>query len=386
MGSFRLIGTGLLTVLTLTLGQIFSSAKAGGNGQPKSPRSSTSLLPATTPTPTPSPIIPNPKNTSIPTQPADPLAAVLAIRDHVKILEERCDPILSAYSCKQKEAYSASANRLDQWSRHFSNCADAASAFRKDYAEGSPSVQVAIAWDENCLASFETRRSDLPRSPDAPSAHETLAGANQARLISAVGILEADSKTRCSGLLKAPNYFITSKHCLRNADPEGFRVSASNGAFMGRQARQIFRTTPGDAGVPGDWVVLVVEGITEHPIAETKLVQLGEPRSANVLGWYPYNESTEYVNSSPSQLSRLRYQHFGMCEAIQSSFGCLEIVCQTVRGFSGAPIFVGVDDQGVFEVVGLISGSDGNDAECPTSSNLPTSTLATSAERISVGE
>ena len=78
----------------------------------------------------------------------------------------------------------------------------------------------------------------------------------------------------------------------------------------------------------------------------------------------------------------LRYPKPGTCVALGVQTGCLALTCQTVTGFSGAPVFSARQSDGSYDVIGIVSSSHGNNTGCVANLDLRFATFAVSADNI----
>lgn len=315
--------------------------------------------------------------------PAGPLESGEKILEIAQQFQAGCSTP-GSYSCIRANELKNASNRMLTAAGKYSNCGNAAADFRRSYRTGLPSDEIAIRYDLECLGSFVPRLGDGP-IPLAEQKPQMLMGESGISLLSTIGLLEVGGKPRCAGLLKSPNLFITAKHCLKFVSSSGVKVSAVNGSFAGSRAVRLSTPQSNALGVPGDWVAFRLSEIGHTEFAKTNLTQLTEPKEVNIVAWYPFHKKTLYSKATSSPLKQLRFQRAGLCQAIESSSGCLQIVCQTIRGFSGAPIFSGRKGDGSFDVVGFVSGNDGANSRCVATEDIPNSTMAVSAELIKFG-
>ena len=294
-------------------------------------------------------------------------------------------------SCRTADDYSAAGNRLAEADRRMPGCGPAVRDFNLYYRAANPPAHIASAYDLNCLGSFSARQTVLP-FPETSETHAR-GGAREARsrrLLGSIGLLEdltlgLDGRPAgivCSGLLLSPGRFVTAKHCLRSSDLGNLRVSAADGSFKSVVPDPAGIARAAEYSVADDWVVLGLSALGERSFAPVELLR--EPRSTevNIVSYYPHFAMTGYVGRPDPRESSLRYQLDGMCQAIQSLNGCLEISCQSIRSFSGAPIFRDVGEDQPLQVIGFVSGNKGNDTGCATPDSFTNTTLAVSADRI----
>lgn len=120
--------------------------------------------------------------------------------------------------------------------------------------------------------------------------------------------------------------------------------------------------------VKDDWVVLRVVTTDAILARETVLQRLAKLDEVTLLGHYAYFPEVDYAPGTPQENWRrgLRYPKAGLCQAIKVIGYCLQVACQTVRGFSGAPIFVKSADgsNDPLQVVGFVSQPDQDAGQC----------------------
>lgn len=286
-----------------------------------------------------------------------------------------CDNGLQSF-CGEAASLRASQERLLAGANRNLGCAEAANAMLEAYALGNPSDQVARDYDLNCLGAFAIRTGEgiLSERPVTLQGAEATGG-----LLSAVGVLYYDDKPVCAGLLREGRRFVTARHCRGSTDDARFSVQQSTNSFHWN----LRFIDQGDAqGTPSDWVVYEVLAGDDYRVAPTALAQLPSNSPLTFVAAYPQAEPN--IGDLGGIVPKLRFPRPGLCEAVRQSTGCIQIICQTVKTFSGAPVFRAEPNMGVHEVVGFISGSEAENSNCKTLP-LDRSTLAVSATQVPEG-
>lgn len=312
--------------------------------------------------------------------PSGPSETAHKLTELAAVYARDCDTtVTTPLACGRADGYGKAAARLEAASSgSASECGKAGAVFRKAYATGTPSDDVARAYDLACLGSFSTRLSEVgtpvpsPRPPLLESA-ESAEG-----LLSAVGLLESGGAVRCAGLIRPDGKFYTVRHCLANA-ADGFTVRSVDGALLASGLQPVRQSPSSQTGVAADWAVFELPP-GSRAVVRTNLVKLAAPAEVTLVAPYAHASATAYAQADAPGLRALRFPRDGLCQALRASTGCLQLVCQTVRGFSGAPIFSAHRPDGSYDVVGFVSGSGGEDQTCPGSENITNSTFATGAD------
>ncbi|WP_226632748.1 trypsin-like serine peptidase [Novosphingobium profundi] len=281
--------------------------------------------------------------------------------------------------CREGNALQGAAVGLLKAGTVYPECAPAARTFRRYYKSGTPSSQVSSRFDLHCLGSFAPR---LGEGADDP--RQTARKTSSLAILSAVGLFAADGIIRCSGLFYRPSFFITASHCLDDASGKKFTVSAADGSFQGQLVSFVNGNPRPTDEVQKDWVVFRLDDAEGFDFPEIRLEKLPSPREVNIVKYYPFGGDTQLGRATPAHFRHLRFQKPGMCQALMSASGCLQIACQTIRGFSGAPIFNADASSENLVVYGLVSGSRNNGGSCPSNYDITDTTMALSAEQITV--
>lgn len=235
-------------------------------------------------------------------------------------------------------------------------------------ASHSRKFEIGLRYDINCLAGMHARlgpnltlveRSELPSNLRASG------------VLQAIGFLRDDEGFFCSGLIRPGNRFLTAKHCFvgrkadfqfgfisfqRAADPE----RTYNIQLPGGTSDEAIAAISDVVGVVDDWIELEI--VSDTDLAAPS-VSFAEPQlfaPITVFGPYrapPASEALESVDFKNPTLA-LRWPRPGFCYAIKDHEQCVSLMCQTVGGFSGSPVFNLATPAGSpLEVIGIISGA-----------------------------
>lgn len=291
-------------------------------------------------------------------------------------------------ACFERDRLRTIVTILKQADQRAPACGPAAEAYSKNYENDDPTEVVAANFDLNCL-SAPVDRSFAGTNVDAAPLPNVFAGGGtvsaEQGALSAVGIMEQDGIPFCAGLLRNDKTFVTARHCAEDymRAPGSVRVtvrsaSGSRGPWpLGKILSQ------GEAGdtVRSDWAVIALNATTPIGAAATKLTR-GSPFSeVTMLGFFRHFRATSAGGNSAQ--AGLRYPRAGMCQLIELQGECLRLACQTIRGFSGTPIFRPEDGAAgsPIAVLGFISQADQSSAQC-AGLRLKGFTLAVSADAV----
>lgn len=318
-------------------------------------------------------------------QPSQPEAVANALTVRASQLAAGCTPAISL-RCGERDALLGAAAGLRAGLASAPDCGAAARAFAPHYADADPPEAVARRFDVACLGSVEGRRTDDGAVAPAPMPAVIAAGrADPAHgALAAVGILERSGIPFCGGLIRPDATVVTAKHCYdRN------RTGFDDGAVTVRPASghagpwriagvKVSPQADTDAAAD-DWIVLSVTPGADFSAPQSTLAAMPLAGEVTVLGHYAHFGAVGYADpGAPIWRKGLRYPREGLCQAVRLVGGCLQIACQTVRGFSGSPVLLpaaGAD--GRPQVVGFVSQDYTAQARCAPA--LAGATLAVSA-------
>lgn len=285
--------------------------------------------------------------------------------------------------CGEANALRQAATAMAAAGRASPTCETAAAAFRTVYATLSASDAIALDYDRACLGSFAPRAGEdmAAAAAERPS---ILEGAEQSGgLLDAVGLLEVNGEIQCGGLLLADRTFITARHCLRGLDGVRLTVRSASRRFPAVAAAPApLHPAWSKLGVAADWAILKLEGSGALPVPPSRLGAMAMPGEVSLVGFYRYARPDIYAAGEVPFERDLRFPKSGMCQAVEDLSGCLQLACQTVRGFSGTPVFRSRGGDGPIEVVGFLSGGEGKDTKCRMSHAVDNSSYAVSATMV----
>ena len=286
--------------------------------------------------------------------------------------------------CDKALAYGNLVTALRDASSKHPSCNEAAELYAKDYEFTNPPNSVAVKYDASCLGSLSTRYRGFTQVVDEPLPPVFTGGADGNGALSAVAILEDDSGPFCGGLLRNDRTVVTAQHCVtfKHTSFQENRVKVRS--VTGSQAWSILPPPVAQAAsslVRDDWTILKLGGIEPVTVASTTLAKdFNLPEALTFVASFSPFGLMDYRDNSPSWRHSLRYPRAGMCHGLVVVNGCLVMTCQTVPGFSGAPIFRVSSGGNAPTVVGFVSGTLDRTTGCPVAGPFPT--LAVFADRI----
>jgi hypothetical protein len=284
--------------------------------------------------------------------------------------------------CDKVKAFDASIDRMGSAVSAYPLCHLAANAMAPHYESGTPPQDIARIYDRGCFGAFGVREGEFyPAATPPPLLRQP--GSGEA-LLASIGIVLRDGRPDCAGLLTRQRRFITAGHCAETISLNPVVIQASTGTAWKISDRQ----GPTDAaggpakGTANDWAAYAVNAGEGYAVPAVRFADMKVSTSATVIAAYPH--LPEPVQTAQALTGHMRYSRPGLCEAIDLRANCLALLCQTIRGFSGAPIFRSETGDGVPEVLGFVSGSQNNNSGCQ-SFNIADVTLAVGAKQIPEG-
>lgn len=247
-------------------------------------------------------------------------------------------------------------------------CDDAAVAYRREARNPLIPAAVAATYDLACLGSLVGRIAD----PVATGAGNSPAFLTDTKALRAIGLLVVDGEPVCGALIRNDRTIVTARHCVEG---EG-RAALQRGSMTLQpiDGRPMWRlgsiiTEGNEAGVVReDWAIVRIDTTDEVGAAEVMLKPITVATDATVIGYFDqHRHAVSAAPREPAWRRGLRWPRPGFCIAVVDRRGCLQTHCQTVTGFSGAPIFRSSTAAGApLEVVGFVSGSgDKPETRCP---------------------
>lgn len=321
-------------------------------------------------------------------QPSQPQVIATTLVARAAALSLSCTP-LNQLPCRQRDALLAAAAGLRAGVAAADDCEAAAKAFSPHYRDADPPEATARQYDLACLGSIQLRRNGAGVEATAappPIIADGLRYPAQG-VLAMIGILERDGIPICGSLIRPDRTVVTARHCYdknRSAfDAQSVTVRPASGT-AGPWSVAGVRSKPSvdsDAAAD-DWIVLAIGSAPGFAAPASTFAPMPLAGEVTVLGHFAHYKAVGYQDDTlPGWRKGLRYPRMGLCQSVQPVRGCLQIACQTVRGFSGAPVFLpaaGAD--GRPQVVGFISQDYSAQANCPPA--LIGATLAVAAGQI----
>ena len=273
-------------------------------------------------------------------------------------------------------------------------CGDAANRISEYYRDANPPTEVAKKFDLACLSAFALRKlgDDSVEPQPAIPAVMTRGGGDLAvqGALGAVAILAINGEPFCGGLLRRDRTVMTAGHCFheaRNAFESGqVTARSADGRVLPIRVLTLGSRMPTFASTKAadDWAVFRLEGSGTLAVPETSLAEATVGGEVTLVGHYAHFKSVTYASTALEDWAQgLRMPRRGLCQILDMPPNCVQVACQTVRGFSGTPVFqLQPAVSGTpLTVIGFVSSSNSFDAKCP--SRIPGHTALVSARQFS---
>jgi hypothetical protein len=232
---------------------------------------------------------------------------------------------------------------------------------------------------------------DFDRSCLSPVLAETLAPAVRDRALEGQVAVTALLVVRgaglsypfCTAVITGPDTIATARHCFKSGD---LREALVNGRI---EARPLL--TPDSEG----WVVMPPTDTVLDTLFRTSDIhedslqlkihanlqglpvvkfEVAKPNSlAFVASYFGFHEPPTVPAAPPYPIKAgIRESKPGLCRIYESDDQCVRLFCQTIGGFSGAPIFSRAPRSATDPVIvyGLVSGGEGYDGKCGSDSGI----------------
>jgi Trypsin-like peptidase domain len=322
----------------------------------------------------------------------DPVFVAGQVNAIAAMFDNECKFVES--SCVRAKTLRGIAQSLLAANKANPGCGDAANSFSKYYHDANPPPEVAKKFDLACLSAFALRKlkeNTIEPQPAIP-AIMTRGGSDSAvqGALGAVAILAVNGVPFCGGLLRRDRTIMTAGHCFheaRNAFESGLVTARSaDGRILPIKVLTLGSRMPTFASTKAadDWAVFRLGGSGTLEVPDTSLAEATIGGEVTLVGHFAHFKSVTYASPAQEDWAQgLRMPRQGFCQILDLPPNCVQVACQTVRGFSGTPVFqLQPAVSGTpLTVIGFVSSSNSLDAKCP--SRIPGHTALVSARQFS---
>jgi hypothetical protein len=166
----------------------------------------------------------------------------------------------------------------------------------------------------------------------------------------------------CGAWIRRDRTLVTAQHCFQGRGRAALRARAVTVQPLDGSGpwpvSEIIDQGDDTEAVRDDWAIARIETPSEIDVAPAVLKPMTIPIAATVIGYFRQQAAVTYekIDSEPLWRRGVRWPRPGLCVAVADRNGCLQLHCQTVTGFSGAPIFRETAPGEQLEILGFVSG------------------------------
>lgn len=293
--------------------------------------------------------------------PSSPSIGVGVLDAELPKAEERCR--LNPGSCSEAKRLQVALASMKAGQGASPKCSAAATAYLSAYIKGDePPKAVKVDYDMACLGSFEPRQRPEGFAVDAAPAIFIAKPGGAPGAMTAVGLLELNGQPICGVLLRNDKTFVTARHCFDGATAIDWRagrlkVRPVDGRGGPWAIETTFRANGSGPAVKEDWAVVGLSTGDAIGAAATQFAADLPAGDATLIGYFSDHAASNYGPGKSTEDWRqgLRWPRAGLCQVYRQVGDCLQLICQTVRGFSGTPVFASTAEDQPLVVLGFIS-------------------------------